>query len=63
MEKCSYYGIVQILRLGGNVSTYGTSYAGYTKLNSSYASKFYNGTETALSLSPGSNGDIWQFSF
>ena len=50
-------------RLGGNVSTYGTSYAGYTKLNSSYASKFYNGTETALSLSPGSNGDIWQFAF
>ena len=50
-------------RLGGNVSTYGTSYAGYTKLNSSYASKFYNGTETALSLSPGSNGDIWQWAF
>ena len=50
-------------RLGGNVSTYGTSYAGYTRLNSSYASKFYNGTETALSLSPGSDGDIWQFAF
>tara|TARA_R110002020_G_scaffold528_3_gene2682 strand:- start:1630 stop:2571 length:942 start_codon:yes stop_codon:yes gene_type:complete len=49
--------------LGQSVSSYGSSYAGYTRENSSYGGKRHDGSGGALSVTPGSDGDIWQFAF